>query len=116
MRALCAFEEEDERGMPFSLVLLVLPLCLHKHSREIMHAGNRSYLLKLVAAHPELLVGFARRTTDLLPYAFEALGFLMQMGLFTVEAQGRLKAVPDGIRKSVIGTPKRSLANVSPAF
>ncbi len=104
MRALCSYEEGDERGMPFSLVLLVLPLCLHKPSREILHAGNRSYFLKLVAAHPELLVGFARRATDLLPYTFEALGFLMQMGLFTVDAPGRLKTVPDSMRKSVTGT------------
>lgn len=104
MRSLCGYEEEDERGMPFSLVLLVLPLCLHKRSREILQAGNRSYLLKLVATHPELLVGFARRAHDLLPYGFEALGFLMQMGLFTVGAQGRLKAVPNGMRKSFIGT------------
>ena len=104
MRALCGYEEEDERGMPFSLVLLVLPLCLHKRSREILHAGNRSYLLKLVSAHPELLVGFARRATDMLPYAFEALGFLMQMDLFKVDEQGRLKAIPDGMRKSVTGT------------
>ena len=104
MRALCGYEENDERGMPFSLVLLVLPLCLHKRSREIMQAGNRSYLLKLVVSHPELLVGFARRTTDLLPYTFEALGLLMQMGLFRVDEHGRLKAVPNGIRKSVTGS------------
>jgi hypothetical protein len=104
MRALCGYEEEDERGMPFSLALLVLPLCLHKRSREILHAGNRSYLLKLVAKHPELLVGFARRATDLLPFTLEALGFVMQMGLFTVDVQGRLKAAPKGMRKSVTGT------------
>jgi hypothetical protein len=50
MRALCGYEEEDERGMHFSLALLVLPLCLHKRSREILHAGNRSYLLKCQSA------------------------------------------------------------------
>lgn len=106
MRALSGYEEDDERGMPFSLVLLVLPLCLHKRSREILHAGNRSYLLKLVVAHPELLVGFAQRTTDMLPYTFEALGFLMQMGLFRVSEHGRLKAMPNGMRKSVTGSPE----------
>jgi hypothetical protein len=104
MRALCGYEEEDERGMPFSLTLLVLPLCLHKPSREILHAGSRSYPLKLVASHPELLVGFARRATDLLPFTFEAMGFLMHMGLFTVDVQGRLKTAPKGLRKSVAGT------------
>ena len=104
MRALCGYEEEDQRGMPFSLVLLVLPLCLHKRSREILQAGNRSYLLKLITTSPELLVGFPQRTTDLLPYTFEALGLLMQMGLFRVDDQGRLKALPDNMRKSVTGS------------
>ena len=35
-RALHGYEEEDARGMPFSLSLLVLPLCLHKDSREVI--------------------------------------------------------------------------------
>ena len=104
MRAMCGFEEEDARGMPFSLVLLVLPLCLHKRSRVILQAGIRSYLLKLAASHPELLVGFARRTTDMIPFTFEALGLLMEMGLFAVDEQGRLKASPTGVRKSLSGT------------
>lgn len=104
MRALCGYEEEDDRGMPFSLALLVLPLCLHKRSREILQAGNRSYFLKIVSNHPEMLVGFARRTTDLLPFTFEALGFMMQLELFTVQEHGRLKAQPAGMRKTVSGT------------
>lgn len=104
MRALCAYEEEDRRGMPFSLTLLVLPLCLHKPSRDILEKGKRSYLLKIVSSHPELLVGFVRRTTDVLPFAFEALGFLMQMGLFTLDGQGRLRTSPKGMRKTLTGT------------
>lgn len=104
MRALYGYEEEDPRGMPFSLVLLVLPLCLHKQSREILQRGNRSYFLKILSSHPELLVGFARRATDLLPYTFEALGFVMQMGTFKVATNGRLKTDSTGVRKSLTGT------------
>jgi len=103
-RALCAYEEQDQRGMPFSLALLVLPLCLHKDSREILKQGNRSYLLKLIASHPELLVGFARRVTDLLPFTFEAFGFLMQMGSIEIEDDGRLTTVRIGVRKTLSGT------------
>ncbi|WP_253075575.1 three component ABC system middle component [Bradyrhizobium sp. 142] len=44
--------------MPFSLSLLVLPLCLQQSSRETLQRANRSYFLKVVADHPELLVGF----------------------------------------------------------
>jgi hypothetical protein len=103
-RSFCGYEEEDPRGMPFSLTLLILPLCLHKRSRDILLQGNRSYVLKVVSSHPELLVNFGRRTTDLLPFAFEALGLLMQLGAFVVDRDGRLKAVPNGVRKSLTGT------------
>jgi hypothetical protein len=103
-RSFCGYEEEDSRGMPFSLALLILPLCLHKQSRDILLQGNRSYLMKVVSGHPELLVNFGRRATDLLPFTFEALGFLMQLGAFQVDPDGRLKAVSDGVRKTPIGT------------
>ena len=103
-RALCGFEEEDNEGMPFSLTVLTLPLCLQKDSREILSKANRSYLLKVVGANPQMLVGFARRTTDLLPFTFEALGLLMHLGCFEVTDAGRLRTVPSRVRKSVIGT------------
>ena len=56
-RAVAGFHEVDEGGMPFSLSLLILPLCLHRQSRETLQRGNRSYFLKVVAEHPELQVG-----------------------------------------------------------
>lgn len=90
--------------MPFSLTLLILPLCLHKQSREILMQGNRRYFLKLASNHPELLVDFSRRTTDLLPFTFEALGFLMQLGTFAVAPDGRLTSISSGVRKAVTGT------------
>jgi len=103
-RALAGFEEEDERGMPFSLTLLILPLSLHKQSRDILGQANRSYFLKVVSGHPELLVNFGARTNALLPFTFESLGFLMQLSAFGVDADGRLKAAAGSIRKSVTGT------------
>ena len=58
-RALHGYEEEDDRGMPFSLSLLVLPLCLHKDSREIIAGSPRSYLLKTAEKNQQIMVGFA---------------------------------------------------------
>ncbi|WP_035643623.1 three component ABC system middle component [Bradyrhizobium sp. ORS 375] len=103
-RSFCGYEEEDARGMPFSLGLLILPLCLHKQSRNILLQGNRSYLLKVVSSHPELLVDFGRRATDVLPFTFEAMGFLMQLGALEVDPKGRLKAISGGVRKALTGT------------
>lgn len=103
-RALVAYEEEDARGMPFSLVLLILPLCLQRDSREILARGNRSYFLKIVTANPQMLVDFPKRAIDLLPFVFEALGLLMQLGALTVAPDGRLKPIREGVRKGIDGT------------
>jgi hypothetical protein len=103
-RALQGYEEENPDGMPFSLALLVLPLCLQKESRRVIANSPRSYLLKTVEKSPQVLVGFPDRATDLMPFAFEAFGLLMERGCFVVSNDGRLKTVPDRVRKSVIGT------------
>ena len=103
-RAMQGYEEEDTRGMPFSLSLLVLPLCLHKDSREVIAASPRSYLLKITEKNPQVQVGFADRVTAMLPYAFEGFGLLMERGCISVADDGRLQTVPDKVRKSVTGT------------
>ncbi len=103
-RALHGYEERDQRGMPFSLSLLVLPLCLHKDSREVIAGNPRSYLLKTVENNQQVMVGLADRTTQMLPYAFEGLGLLMERGCIAVTDDGRLHTVPDKMRKTVSGT------------
>lgn len=103
-KALRGYEELDDQGLPFSLALLVLPLCLHKESREALQQGNRSYLLKVVEANPGLLVGFATRATDLMPFALEALGMLMERGCIHVSDDGRIRTVQGRVRKSDTGT------------
>lgn len=104
LRALQGFEEEDVAGIPFSLALLVLPLCLHKDSRELISKNSKSYLLKTIEKNPQMLVGFADRVKDLLPYTLEAFGFAMHRQCFEVTNEGRLMAVPKSFRKTVTGT------------
>lgn len=103
-RAMLGYEEENPNGMPFSLVLLVLPLCLQKDARQVIAGSPRSYLLKTVERNPQLLVDFAERASDMLPFALEALGVLMDRECFSLSEDGRLKTVPNRVRKSVTGT------------
>jgi len=104
LRAFQGFEEEDDSGMPFSLALLVLPLCLHKDTREIISNNPQRYLLKTISEKPQILIDFAERTRNLLPYTFEALGFVMQLRSFEVTSRGGLKLRDKGIRKKIDGT------------
>lgn len=100
-RALQGYEEDDTRGMPYSLSLLVLPLCLHKHSREALAAGSRGYLLKVAEKNPQLQVDFAERATAMMPYAFEGFGLLMERGCIAIPDDGRIQTVPKTVRKTI---------------
>lgn len=103
-RALNGFGEANTDGMPFSLSLLVLPLCLHKESREIINSHNRSYLLKVIQRNPQLLLGFDTRVTSMLPFTFDGLGFAMQYGCLEVTPTGLVKPIPETVQKTVTGT------------
>lgn len=103
-RALHGFDEEDARGMPFSLSLLVLPLCLHKDSREVIAESPRSHLLRTTEKNQQVMVGFSSRTAEMLPYALEGFGLLMERGCITVAHGGRIQTVARKVRKSVDGT------------
>lgn len=103
-RALHGYEEEDARGMPFSLSLLVLSLCLHKDSREVIAGSSRSYLLKTIEKNQQVMVGFADRVTKMLPFTFEGFGLLMERGCIIVTDDGRIQTVPNKVRKTVSGT------------
>lgn len=104
LRALQGFKEVNNSGMPFSLSLLVLPICLHKDSRKIISENPRSYLLKTISNNPQMLVGFSERAISLLPYTFEGLGFTMQLQSFEVSDLGRLQLLDKGVRKRIDGT------------
>lgn len=98
------YEEEDPRGMPFSLSLLVLPLSLHKDSRTVIADSSRSYFLKITEKNPQVQVDFADRATAMLPFAFEGFGLLMERGCISVSDDGRLQTVSGKVRKSVTGS------------
>lgn len=103
-RALYGYQEQDVRGMPFSLSLLVLPLCLHKDSREVIANSPRSYLLKITEKNQQLMIGFANRVTQMLPYAFEGFGLLVERGCVRITDDGRVQAVQKTVRKAMSGT------------
>jgi hypothetical protein len=103
-RAVHSYEEKDVRGIPFSLSLLVLPLCLHKNSREVIANSPRSYLLRTVEKNQQVMVGFADRVTQMLPYAFEGFGLLMERGCIAIADDGRIHTVPNRVRTAVSGT------------
>jgi hypothetical protein len=89
-RSFQAFEKTDPNGMYYSTSLLVLPLSLHMPTREILLTHPKTHLLKMIEDHPEVLIGFADRASDMFPYSQEAFSLLMNYSCLDVSDRGRI--------------------------
>ena len=121
LRGISSFSEVDEQGMPFSLTFPLLPLCLHRETRNRIAAHPRTRLIRIIEDSPDLLVGYDKRARALAPYVLEALGFAMHLKSLTVSDAGRLLITKGGVRKSTFGTEEsqacqRSASRVGKEF
>lgn len=103
-RGVEGFSETVNRPMPFSLTLLILPLCLHKRTREQIKEANRAYFTSILQEHPEVRVDLARRARGLLPYTMEAFAYLMSCGAIEIDEFGCVTIRGNTVRKSISGS------------
>lgn len=103
-RGVEGFADTANRPMPFSLTLLILPLCLHKRTRDQLKEANRSYLSNILLDHPEIRVDMAQRARGLMPYTMEAFGYLMACGVITVDDAGAIVLNKETVRKTISGS------------
>lgn len=103
-RGIEGYCDETEKSMPFSLSLLILPLCLHKRTRDQLKAATRSYLIKIIEEHPEFRVDLAQRASNLLPYAMESYALLSSHGAITVDGNGGISTVQGKIKRTISGS------------
>lgn len=92
------------RPMPFSLTLLILPLCLHKRTRDQIKEARNSYFTKILQNHPEIRVDFARRARGLFPYTMEAFAYLMYCGAIEIDDNGYVILRENVMRKTISGS------------
>lgn len=103
-RGLEGFTATANRPMPFSLTLLILPLCLHKRTRDQIKNEPRAYLTKILQEHPEIRVDLAQRARGLLPYTMEAFAHLMACGVIAADDSGSIALQENTVRKTIVGS------------
>ena len=84
------YEKKTTHSFPFPLVYLILPLVLHKETREAIN--SRTQLPQWVQLNQRLMIGLGRRTKDLVPITNEALEFLLQSKMVYLSDDGTLTA------------------------
>lgn len=90
--AVAGFEEKTGRGMDYGLAFLVLPLVLHRATREALPQRTTAKLHVWIQAHEEVQVGLVKRITALVPTTKESMLFAMQHQALELSADGLLVA------------------------
>jgi hypothetical protein len=89
--AVQSFQEQAGHGMPYPLAALVLPLILHKATRESLPRDTRTTLLAWLEREQALLPHFAPRVRSVLPYTQEAIRFLAGRDVLRLAGGGLLE-------------------------
>lgn len=87
--AIKTYSEETKRPMPFPLVYLILPLVLHRKTRERIKSVTQMQIW--IQRNPDLLIGFANRTKNMVQITNEAVEFLMQSGIVALTNNAELE-------------------------
>jgi hypothetical protein len=84
--------------MPYALVFLVLPLVLHRCTRETIKSTTRHFQVWL-NGNQQIKVGLATRARSLVPYSREALMLLQQTHTLAVSSGDAALLVQNGLRR-----------------
>jgi len=93
LSAACAgFKEPKDQLLPFGLAFMVLPIVLHKNTRESLPRNTRTSVPAWLQDHAEARIGFYERLMALKPHTREALRYgLVFNWMAIMEDSGRIR-------------------------
>jgi hypothetical protein len=89
-QAVEAHENEAGRGLSYPVAFVVLPVVLHKATRELLPRTTATKLHGWLQTHEQIRVGFAERMQQMVQLTREGLLFAMQHQVLTVDSTGTL--------------------------
>ena len=75
----------NDRGLPYPLVFVAVPIVLHKTTREGLPRSTRTSMPSWLAENARAHVGFADRAGALVPLVKEAVIFASNGGMLTIK-------------------------------
>jgi Family of unknown function (DUF6521) len=86
------FAGERSAGLPWVLSFLVVPLILHKPTREVGPKTKVTKFQTWVEKNPTILIGFAERARHMVPHVREGIMFGVSSGLLLWKEDATLSA------------------------
>lgn len=94
--AACAgYAESRDEPMPFALAFMVLPIILHKSTRESLPRTLRTSIPAWMQEHAEVKIGFYERLMALQPYTREALRYGLVFDWLAMAESGDVRSVAE---------------------
>lgn len=89
-----AYYSETNKALPFELTFLVLPLVLHKQSRESLPSSSSKNFYEWLEENTMTKIYLVEKVQHLVPYTREAILFLIYHTAVNFNAHGGLEPIP----------------------
>jgi hypothetical protein len=73
-----SYQMDAKQNVPFAITYLILPIVLHKKTRDRINLRSRPHMHVWIQNNPDVLVQFAQRAKSLVAITNEAIDFLLQ--------------------------------------
>ncbi|MEE4577550.1 three component ABC system middle component [Paenibacillus polymyxa] len=90
-RCIRKYYENTEVPFQYSLIFLILPIVLHRGTREKIQSSTRKQMHVWIQENQKVRIGFAARAKNLVPVTKETLAFLMQLKAIHINKDGSIK-------------------------
>lgn len=87
-----SYNKHTSIKFPFAFSFIVLPILLHKETRDRMPRSIRTYFFVWVQENDNLFFDFSKRTKNMVKYTKEAISFLLAYKRIEINEQGELDA------------------------
>lgn len=93
------YSKYTNTNFPYAFAFLVLPILLHKATRDRMPRSVRTYFFVWVEQNDDLFFDFSKRTRGMVKYTKEALSFLLTHGKIEFNEKGEILATDERVKK-----------------
>lgn len=80
-----SYKRASGAGMPYEYTFLVMPLVLHRGTREELPKNTNSHLTKWILDRPIVQAGLGARAKNLVPFVLEGIRYGLRSGQLSIE-------------------------------
>jgi len=93
------YNKQSENKFPFAFLFIILPILLHKATRDKMPRSVKTYFFVWVEDNDSLFFDFSQRTRSMVKYTKEAILFLLAYKRIELTEHGELISFDEKIKK-----------------